>query len=90
MEYGFIALGGCSLLLIGLFIGLWVGRMSKPPEDEVLLEYLNRIVNMEEVEEHRRLLRLQAIRAGRNTLRFDGGPNARVMRMRINPGRKAK
>lgn len=40
------------------------------------------VVNQEEVEERRRALRRQFLETGRRSARVDGGPNAKVVRMR--------
>ena len=59
--------------------------INRHPEDEVIRKYMERIVNMETIEEHERLLKFRLARQGRRSLRVDGGPNAIVRRMRINP-----
>ncbi len=43
---------------------------------------MSAVVNQEEVEERRRALRRQFLESGKRSARFDGGPNAKVIRMR--------
>ena len=74
-------------LPVTLLIGIWLGhRVKRPPTDENLFKFMDRLVNQEELEERQRLLKVKMARANRRTIRFDGGPNAKVMRMRIRPG----
>jgi hypothetical protein len=87
MFYEIIA--GLSVYSAGLASGVVIAYQSaRPPTDEQIHRYMNKIVNQEEVEYHQRLLRLQLMRAGRKTTRFDGGPNAKIMRMSIRPRRR--
>jgi hypothetical protein len=46
---------------------------------------MDRVVNIEALEEHERLLKVRMARQGRKSMRTDGGPNAKVMKMRIGP-----
>ena len=74
---------------LGMILGYWLGTHFKaPPSDEYLADYMGRVVNQEEMEEHIRLSRYRMARNGVKTQRFDGGPNARVMRVRIRPTSK--
>lgn len=81
------------MAILGFPAGLAVGYIIKayfgnPPTDEQIYKYMGRIVNQEELEEHQRLLKFRMARNGQKTARFDGGPNARVMRVKVRP--KAK
>jgi hypothetical protein len=57
---------------------------------ELFANFLNRIVNLEAIEEHERLLKVRMARQGLKSMRLDSGPNARVMRMRIAPRRRMR
>ena len=72
----------------GFPLGVLVGFLIKkpaPPTDEQLYQFMGRIVNLEELEEHQRILKYKMARNGRKTMRTDSGPNAKVMRMRVRP-----
>ena len=56
---------------------------------EQVREMMNRVVNVESMEEHERLLKVRMARQGLKSMRVDGGQNARVMRMRIRPRPKS-
>lgn len=72
--------------LVPLAIGVWLGRRQRlPPNDADIARYMNRVVNIEELEERQRINKFRMARNGRKTQRFDGGPNAKIMRMRIRP-----
>lgn len=51
---------------------------------------MNRIVNLEEIEERERMLKVRMMRNGRKTTRLDSGPNARITRMRVTKGAKRR
>lgn len=61
------------------------GIYERPPDADDLRKALNRIVNMEEMEEHQRITKFRMARNGRKTQRFDGGPNAQQLRMPLRP-----
>lgn len=80
----FIALGAG---LIGLFLGLmtwplFLQTYVKPVDPQELSQMMEGVVNGEEVDELRRVRRAAMLRAGRRTVRGDGGPPAKVHRMR--------
>lgn len=70
---------GC--LIIGGLIGYAFGK--EPPDAEQIQKYMSRIVNLEAMEEHEKLVKLRMARNSVKTTRVDSGPNARIMRMRI-------
>lgn len=82
-----------AILFIGMIafafgVGIWAGRrISEPPRptDEQIAKYMGKVVNQEEMEEHQRLLKFRMARNGRQTQRFDSGPNAKIMRLKIRP-----
>jgi hypothetical protein len=75
-----------SLPLIMLFVGIWLGtRMRTPPNAEQIQKFMNRVVNQEEMAEHERVTKYKMARNGLKSQRYDSGPNARVMRMKIRP-----
>jgi hypothetical protein len=71
--------------LPGMFaLGVWLGqRRAKPPTDEQVAKYMNRVVNQEEVEERQRINKFRMARNGQKTVRFDGGTNAKVMPLKV-------
>jgi hypothetical protein len=82
-----VAIGG---VLVGLLSG-WCAatvtyRASKADRvaasPELVAKFMTRVVNLEELEEHRRTVRLRMMQAGRRTARFDGGESAKVHSMR--------
>jgi hypothetical protein len=79
-----------TIYACGLATGALLWFKPKLPTDKQIFDYMNRVVNQEEVEEHRRLLRVRMMRAGQKSIRLDGGPHARVMRMRIRPRPKGE
>lgn len=56
-------------------------RIAASPQD--IAKFMTRVVNLEELEEHRRMVRLRMMQAKQRTVRFDGGPSATVHRMRV-------
>jgi hypothetical protein len=79
-----------SGMSISFMAGMWFGiRRPNPPTAEQVRDYMNRIVNMEAIEERERMLKLRMAREGRKTTRFDSGPNATISRMRIIPRPKS-
>lgn len=71
-------------LLVGILGGVWAARRLLPPEPprEAIARFMASAVNREEAEEQRHLNRLALLRGGRRTMRTDGGPSAKVHRMR--------
>lgn len=67
---------------IGIPIGWYFG--SRPPDASDIRDYMDRIVNIEAMEEHEKLVKLRMARNAVRTTRVDGGPNARVTKMRVN------
>ena len=61
------------------------GMYIPPPSDADIAKFMGRVVNQEEMEEHERLTRVSMMRNGRKTQRFDGGPHAKVMRVKVRP-----
>jgi hypothetical protein len=59
--------------------------INRKPEDQVIREFMERIVNMEAIEEHERLLKFRMARGGLRSMRVDGGPNAVMRKMRLTP-----
>jgi hypothetical protein len=69
-----------------LTIGILIGRRKyKPPTDEQVRKFMNRVVNIESIEEHEKLLKVRMARQGLKSVRTDGGPNAKITRMRVRP-----
>lgn len=60
-------------------------RHKQIPTDQQIATYMNRVVNQEEMSEHERITKFRMARNGRKTQRFDGGPNARITKMRVRP-----
>jgi len=70
----------------GLGLGIWWGRRQRrPPTDEQVARYMGKVVNQEELEEHQRLLKFKMARNGLKSMRTDGGPNAKMLRLRVRP-----
>jgi hypothetical protein len=70
-------------VLDGWLLAYWLHfRLT---DAELLRRQMDRIVNIEAIEERERLLKFRMARQGLRSTRLDGGPNARVMRMRIGP-----
>lgn len=64
----------------------WLGAfvlLRQPPNAEQIREYMSRIVNLEAIEEHEKLVKVRMMRNKLKTVRVDGGPNARVGTMRL-------
>lgn len=75
--------------LIGALLGWLAATVTfrvRPREADVA-RFMARVVNLEDLEAHRRAVRLKMLQSGRRSERFDGGPNARVMRMRKRKAR---
>jgi hypothetical protein len=70
-----------SCLTIGGLIGYIFAK--QPPDAEDIKKYMSRIVNMEAMEEHEKLVKVRMARNSVKSTRVDSGLNARVMRMRI-------
>lgn len=62
---------------------LVLNRMPRKPSHDDIVEYMASAVNREEAQAQRRENRLAMARAGRRTMRVDGGPKAKVHRMRV-------
>lgn len=78
---------GAGSYLAGGFTVWWVMRFNQgPPGLEHVRMFMSRIVNDEELEEHRKIRRVEMVRAGRKTTRADGGPNAKMLKMRVRRG----
>jgi hypothetical protein len=76
---GFIAFG----------LGYLVGRRPLTPDE--VWRYMNRVVNLEALDEHEKLTKVRMARNNRKITRTDGGPNARISKMRVKaPKRGAK
>jgi hypothetical protein len=81
-----------AAILAALVVGFILGALARPflsnnpltkrvaPQEISAL--MNRVVNAEELDEARRVRRAQMMRAGRRTIRADGGPPAKVHKMR--------
>jgi hypothetical protein len=70
-------------LLTGFGAGWFArGRMPVRPPVKDISKYMAAVVGREEAEEQRRANRLQLARSGHRTMRTDGGPKAKVHRMR--------
>jgi hypothetical protein len=81
-EIGYYV-AGCAT---GGLVMFSVWRFSTPqPDADELRKHMERIVNMEMIEEHERLLKFRMARSGLRSMRIDGGPNAVLRRMRLNP-----
>jgi hypothetical protein len=73
--------------LAGGFSVWWVMRFNQgPPGLEHVRVFMSRVVNDEELEERRKIRRVEMVRAGRKTTRADGGPNAKQFKMRVRRG----
>jgi hypothetical protein len=73
-----------ACLPMTLIIGIYLGRRQRiPPTDYQIAKYLDRVVNQEEVEERQRINKFRMARNGQKTVRFDGGPNAKVMPLKV-------
>lgn len=70
-------------VLAGLLVGFSIGiRMRSKPTTVDVQKYMAAAVNREEAAELRRKNRLAVARSGRRTMRTDGGPKAKVHKMR--------
>ena len=74
--------------ILALFMGFGAGwfacaRMPRKPAPDDIARYMASAVNREEAEALRRGNRLAMARAGRRTMRVDGGPKAKVHKMRV-------
>jgi adenylate kinase len=82
-----VAIGG---VLVGLVTGWGATTVtyrvrkadSIAARPEEVAKFMARVVNLEALEEHRRLVRLKMMQAGRRTVRYDGGKPATVHTMR--------
>lgn len=73
------------VLPLSTAMGILIGRKQQRPTDQNIARFMNRVVNQEELEEQQRLNAYRMARNGRKTQRFDGGPNAKVMRLKVRP-----
>lgn len=75
---------GVTCYVAGLASGalIW-SHKAKPPTIEQVREFMDRVVNVEAIEEHEKLLKVRMARQGLRNIRVDGGPNAVVRRMRV-------
>lgn len=71
----------------GGFTVWWVMRFNQgPPGLEHVQQFMSRVVSDEALEENRKIRRLEMVRAGRKTTRADGGPNAKMLKVRVKRG----
>ena len=71
---------------LSVAVGVWIGRRQRtPPTDAQIARFMGKIVNQEELEEHQRLLKFKMARNGLKSMRTDGGPNAKMLRLRVRP-----
>lgn len=75
---------GVTGLLLGYLSALFLyPKLRKtPPTSRDIARFMESVVNQEDVETRRRLLKRQMLETGRRSVRYDGGPNAKVVRMR--------
>jgi hypothetical protein len=75
-EVAFAGLGAA----VGGFVGFWNGYIigRRPLTPEQVYKLMGRVVNLEAMEEQEKLNKVKMART-----RLDGGPNARVTKMRI-------
>ena len=79
-----VVLAAIFALLVGFGAGCLVGmRMRSKPSLDDVQEYMASAVNREEAAALRRENRLALARSGRRTMRVDGGPKAKVHKMRV-------
>lgn len=76
------------IAFFAFFIGAGAGwiisrRMPSKPAPEDIARYMASAVNREEAEALRRGSRIAMARGGRRTMRVDGGPKAKVHKMRV-------
>jgi hypothetical protein len=77
-----------AALLVGFILGYGARPFLcrflplKPVEPQQLSAYMDKIVNQEEAEVRRNEVRRMLHDAGRRTMRLDGGPPAKVHKMR--------
>lgn len=72
---GWVVAGG-----VGFYIA-W--RHRHPPSSSEVQRFMKRVVDLEVIEEHEHLTKLRMMRNQRKSTRVDGGPNAKVTRMRV-------
>ena len=74
------------VVAVAFGLGVWAGKRSgPPPTDAQIARFMGKIVNQEELEEHQRLLKFKMARNGLKSMRTDGGPNAKMLRLRVRP-----
>ncbi len=76
--------------LAGLLIG-WLAASATSkvrPQVQDVAKFMEQVVTLEELEAHRRANQIRLAQSGRRTDRFDGGPTAKVMRMRKRKSRR--
>jgi hypothetical protein len=79
--YAYVAIMAASML--SFVLGLWARPfLSKFSDVNDFALFMDRIVNQEEADERRNLIRMRLHDAGRRTMRLDGGQPAKVHRMR--------
>lgn len=76
--------------LAGWAVATVTYRVRRRPRLEEVSAFMDRVVNVEELESGIRLRRAAIMRSGRRTVRADGGPPAKVMRMRVRRRNSAK
>jgi membrane protein YqaA with SNARE-associated domain len=66
----------------GGWVGYIIGRRPLTPEQ--VYKLMGRVVNLEAMEEQEKLNKVRMARNHVKSTRLDGGPNARVTKMRIS------
>jgi hypothetical protein len=56
--------------------------LSPAIQSEAIADFMTPIVNLEEYEANRKSMHRQLVQSGRRTARLDGGPTAKVSKMR--------
>lgn len=70
---------------LGILFGYSISRKIVPPSDKELANYMDRLVNQEELESQQRLNAYRMARNGQKSQRFDSGPPAQTFRMKVRP-----
>jgi hypothetical protein len=72
-------------LLWGWLLAYWLH--FRKTDMQLFANFMNRVVNMEAIEERERMLKVRMARQGLKSTRLDSGPNARVTKMRVRKRR---
>ena len=67
-------------LVWGWLMAYWLH--FRKTDMELISKYMDRVVNIEAMEEHEKLLKVRMARQGLRSMRLDSGPNARITKMR--------